>query len=72
MSQTVSIASIAPAPAAASEESVEQISAAAFESRWRAWQARGREHDRLLRRRVFMIAPAIVIAGAIAYSLVTR
>lgn len=33
-----------------------------FDARWAAWLARGAAHDRAVRRRVLIAAPAIVAA----------
>lgn len=40
---------------------------AAFEVRWAAWQARGRTHERAVRRRFLMAVPVVVVAAAIVY-----
>ena len=37
-----------------------------FERRWAAWVARGRVHERRVRRRFVVAAAAIAIGGAIA------
>jgi hypothetical protein len=43
---------------------------AAFEARWAAWQARGRMHERAVKRRVLMAVPVLAIGVAIAYLLI--
>jgi hypothetical protein len=40
-----------------------------FESRWAAWQSRGRSHDRALRHRLSVLAGAAAIVGAAIASL---
>ena len=38
-----------------------------FDGRWNAWRARGLAHDRVIRRRLRELVPAIAIAGVIVY-----
>jgi hypothetical protein len=40
-----------------------------FDSRWAAWQSRGRSHDRALRHRLSVLAGAAGIVGAAIASL---
>jgi len=40
-----------------------------FDSRWAAWQSRGRSHDRAVRHRLSVLAGAAAIAGAAIASL---
>ena len=35
-----------------------------FDSRWAAWQSRGRSHDRALQHRLWVLAGAAAIVGA--------
>ena len=70
MSQTVSIAT---APVGTDEGSAEPLRPDAdFDARWAAWQTRGRVHDRAVRRKLLVLAPAAVIAAAIVYLLLIR
>jgi hypothetical protein len=39
-----------------------------FDTRWAAWVARGRVHDRRVRRRFVVSAAVIAIGGAIAFA----
>ncbi len=39
-----------------------------FETRWDAWVARGRVHDRRVRRRFVVSAAVLAVAGAIAFA----
>ena len=43
-----------------------------FEERWAAWQARGDEHDRAVRRRVRIAIPVLVVVTAVVYLLFAR
>jgi hypothetical protein len=43
-----------------------------FEARWTAWRARGEVHERMVRRRLLMLAPVAAVAAAIMYTLVLR
>jgi hypothetical protein len=43
-----------------------------FEERWAAWQARGDEHDRAVRRRVRIAIPALMVITAVVYLLFAR
>ena len=40
-----------------------------FDSRWAAWQSRGRSHDRALKHRLSVLAGVAVIVGAAIVSL---
>ena len=40
-----------------------------FDSRWAAWQARGRSHDRAVRHRLSVLAGVAAIVGAAIVSL---
>jgi hypothetical protein len=42
-----------------------------FEQRWQAWQARGDEHDRATRRKLFLLAAAaaLLLSGAVLSGL---
>jgi hypothetical protein len=63
----------ATAPAFTDGDSAERLRLDAdFDARWAAWQTRGRIHDRAVRRKLLMPAPAVVIAAAIAYLLLIR
>jgi hypothetical protein len=42
-----------------------------FEERWAAWQARGDEHDRATRRKLFVLAAAVILSGAVLSGLWT-
>jgi len=35
------------------------------QDRWNAWQAHGAENDRATRRRMFVLAAALVLSGAV-------
>lgn len=37
--------------------------------RWAAWQARGKAHQRAVRRRLAIVLPIAVIAGAVVFTL---
>lgn len=39
-----------------------------FDTRWDAWVARGRVHERRVRRRTVLSAAAIAIGGAVAFA----
>ena len=41
------------------------------DARWAAWQMRGVIHERALRRRLLMLAPAAAVAAGIAYLFLT-
>lgn len=41
-----------------------------FDTRWAAWVARGRVHDRRVRRRFVVAAAVIAIGGAIAFAFI--
>ena len=70
MSQTVLIAT---APVGTDDDSAERHRLDAdFDARWAAWQTRGRIHDRAVRRKLLMLAPAAVIAAAIVCLLLIR
>ena len=70
MSQTVSIAT---ALVGIDDDSAEQVRLDAdFDARWAEWQTRGRLLDRAFRRKLFMLAPAVLIAGAIVYLFLIR
>lgn len=44
-----------------------------FDERWAAWQARGKAHDRLVRRKIAIVAPVVALLGvAVLYSLSLR
>ncbi len=42
------------------------------DERWRAWQAKGTAHDRVVGRRLAFVLPMIVVVGALLYALVVR
>ena len=42
-----------------------------FDARWAAWQTRGRIHEHAVRRKLLLLAPAVV-AAAIVYLLLIR
>jgi hypothetical protein len=66
MSQIESIA----LPLAADGDFPKQVRHGAdFDARWAAWQLRGRAHERVVRRKVFMVVPAAVAAAAIVYAV---
>ena len=70
MSETISTAT---APLGARHDAAAPLSLDAdFDTRWAAWQMRGRRHDRVIRRKLFMLAPAVVISAAIAYLFLIR
>lgn len=70
MSQTVSIAT---GPVCTGDDSTEPLRPDAdFDARWAAWQTRGRVHDRAVRRKLLVLAPAVVMAAAIVYLLLIR
>lgn len=61
---------ITPASIAIHEELTDRLRGDAdFESRWAAWQSRGRSHDRALRHRLSVLAGAAAIVGAAIASL---
>jgi hypothetical protein len=39
-----------------------------FEGRWIAWQRRGDIHDRMVRQRLAIVIPVMVIAAAMFYA----
>jgi hypothetical protein len=41
-----------------------------FDARWTAWIARGRVHERLVRRRLVVLAGAVAMGAAIVYAFV--
>jgi len=41
-----------------------------FETRWAAWVARGRAHERRVRRRLMIAGAALGAAGAIVYAFI--
>lgn len=43
-----------------------------FDVLWAAWQARGAAHERMIRRRVVILAATLAIPAAILYSLWLR
>jgi small-conductance mechanosensitive channel len=44
-----------------------------FDERWAAWEAKGAAHDRVVRRKIAIAAPILlVVAGVVAYVLVGR
>lgn len=46
---------------------------ASFDERWAAWQAKGAAHDRVVRRKMAVAAPIlIIIAAVIVYALLGR
>jgi hypothetical protein len=56
---------ITPPSIAIHEELTDRLRGNAdFESRWAAWQSRGRSHDRALRHRLSVLASAAAIVGA--------
>ena len=70
MSQTISIAT---APVGTGYDSAELLRLDAdFDARWAAWQARGRVHERAVGRKLLVLAPAVAVAVAIVYVLLTR
>jgi hypothetical protein len=70
MSQAVLID---PAPIGTNDGRTEQLRVDAdFERRWAAWQSRGREHERAVRRRLFMLVPAAAAAVAAVFLLLIR
>jgi len=61
---------ITPASIATNVDLTERLRGDAdFDSRWAAWQSRGRSHDRALRHRLSVLAGAAAIAGAAIVSL---
>ena len=68
MSQPVSVA-ITPI---ADETAAERSPVGDFDARWATWQERGRLHDRVVRRRLTIAVPAIIIVAAIVYLLLIR
>jgi len=45
---------------------------AALEVGWAAWLARGKEHDRVVRRRMRIVAPILAVLAALAALLLIR
>ena len=43
-----------------------------FDSRWAAWQRRGKAHDRLVARRVVIAIPILGIVAALAVAFYFR
>jgi hypothetical protein len=43
-----------------------------FDTRWAAWQERGRLRDRGFRRRLWIAVPTVVILAATAYTFLSR
>jgi hypothetical protein len=43
-----------------------------FDERWAAWLARGAAHDRLVRRKITIAAPILVVVVAVLYALFIR
>jgi len=61
---------ITPASIAANVDLTDRLRGDAdFDSRWAAWQSRGRSHDRALRHRLSVLAGAAAIVGAAIASL---
>ena len=46
--------------------------AAEFDARWNAWIARGRVHERLVRRKFVLWAGVFATAAAVAYAFLRR
>ena len=68
MSVQPSVTVTEPAPPQTLTRPVEPSS----EERWAAWQARGDEHDRALRRNVRIAIPSMVVAAAVLYQFFAR
>ncbi len=63
MQQTVSSA---PVPSGVHDDSAEQLRLEAdFEARWAAWQAPCKIHDRTIRHKLLIAAPAMTVTAAI-------
>lgn len=43
-----------------------------FDTRWKAWQRRGRIHDRIVARRFVIAIPVIAVAAALAFAFYFR
>jgi hypothetical protein len=42
------------------------------DERWAAWQAKGAAHDGVIRRRMAIAAPIVIIVALILYALLAR
>ena len=64
---------IAPASILAHDDLTERLRVDAdFDSRWAAWQSRGRSHERAFHRKLFLLVPAAALATAIVGLLLIR
>lgn len=61
--------SIERSPPAIAIDRVAGPADADFDARWDAWRARGLAHERVVRRKLFVLASALAIVAAAAYSL---
>lgn len=43
-----------------------------LDERWAAWQARGVAHDAAVRRKAWIVAPVVIVAGAACAALFAR
>ena len=68
MSQTFSEATTLVAGIVATEQPLTDD----FDTRWAAWQERGRMHDRAARRGLWIAVPTVVVLAATAYALLSR
>lgn len=67
---TDAVLMITPASIATHDDLTDRLRGDAdFDSRWAAWQSRGRSHDRALRHRLGLLAGAAGILGAAIASL---
>jgi hypothetical protein len=61
---------ITPASIAANDDLTDRLRGDTdFDSRWAAWQSRGRSHDRALQHRLSVLASVAAIVGAAIASL---
>jgi hypothetical protein len=57
----------ASGPLISTDDDSEARQAADGEARWRAWQTRGRARDLLVRRRLLIVAPTVIVAVTLVY-----
>jgi hypothetical protein len=61
-----------PVPAREPSASSAVHEALSVEERWAAWQAKGAAHDGIIRRRMAIAAPIVIIVALILYALLAR
>ena len=66
----IEVPTVAASPQTAISTAIPE--AASFDEQWAAWQVKGAAHDRVVRRKMAVAAPILIVVALVIYALLGR